>query len=159
MYPYFDTADLSVETLLQQWRWLYPQRVQLVAVNAFGDLFLQESQGAVLRLDTSSGLLERISDSLEGFKELVGNSENREKWFLVDVEQSLIERGFCPLKGKCLGYKIPIVFSESTGTAENVYVADLYEYVSLLGDLHSQMRDLPDGQKVRLGIGKPERAK
>jgi hypothetical protein len=82
----------------------------------------------------------RVSDSLEEFKESVNNPENRRKWFFEDLAQSLSEQGFHLSKGKCLGYERPIVFSESTTTADNVYVAD-----SFLGDIHLQMRDVPDG--------------
>jgi hypothetical protein len=35
---------------------------------------------------------------------------------------------------------------------ENVYVADLYEQVSFLGDLNRQISKLPDGTKVRLHV-------
>jgi len=154
VYPYFDVEDLSVESLLQEWRWLCPHNVRLVAVNAFGDLFLEDERGAVLRLDTSGGRLEPISASVGAFKESAPSVQNRKEWFLEDIEQSLIEQGFRLQKGKCLGYKVPIVFSESNGGAANVYVADLYEYVSFLGNLHLQMRNTPDGQKVRLIVGK-----
>jgi hypothetical protein len=43
---------------------------------------------------------------------------------------------------------------KSSGTPGNVYIADLNEYVSFLGDLHFQLKDVPDGGKVRLIIGK-----
>jgi hypothetical protein len=33
-----------------------------------------------------------------------------------------------------------------------MYVADLYEYVSFLGNIHHQMANLPDGSKVRLRV-------
>ena len=35
---------------------------------------------------------------------------------------------------------------------DNVYVADLYEYVSFMGDLHEQLKDVPDGRQVRLRV-------
>ena len=41
----------------------------------------------------------------------------------------------------------------------SLYVAELYEFVSFMGDMHVQMKDVPDGGKVRIKIQpKPERA-
>jgi len=40
------------------------------------------------------------------------------------------------------------MFAES-GAPNNAYLADLYEQVSFLGDLHRQISKLPDGTKVR----------
>jgi hypothetical protein len=46
------------------------------------------------------------------------------------------------------------VFAES-GAANPAYLVDLYENVSLLGDLNRQISSLPDGSKVRLRVMKP----
>ena len=51
----FDVAHLSVERLLENWRWLCPEPVILHARNAFGDLFLQKESGRVFKLDVSVG--------------------------------------------------------------------------------------------------------
>jgi hypothetical protein len=50
---------------------------------------------------------------------------------------------------------MPVVFAESANVPDNAYVADLYEQVSFLGDLHRQIADNPDGAKVRLRVGQP----
>lgn len=153
MYPYFDVADFSTDKLLANWRWLCPQDVGLVAVDAFGDLFLEDGQRMVWRLDTSGGQLERISQSVEEFKQSAESLEKRKEWFFEDVALSLSEQGFRPTKGQCLGYKTPIVFEESSGAGTNVYIANLDEYVPFLGDLHQQMKDVPDGRKIRIIVG------
>ena len=35
---------------------------------------------------------------------------------------------------------------------DNVYAADIYEYVSFMGDIHHQLRDIGEGGKVRLRV-------
>ena len=140
--------------MLEEWRWLCPGELSLIAVDAFADLFLEDSEFAIMRLDTTIGRLDRIAGSTEEFVRLTQSSEHRKKWFREDAAVALSEQGFDPAKGKCIGYKTPIVFEESTGLASNVYIADLYEYVSFLGDLHFQMKDVPDGGRVRLVVGK-----
>ncbi len=56
---------------------------------------------------------------------------------------------------QCIGFKIPVVFRESANSPDNAYVADLYEQVAFLGDLHRQIAELPDGATVRLHVGRP----
>lgn len=156
-YPYFDVEGLPLESLLANWRWLCPQQVRLVAVDAFGDLFLENADGTICRLDVCGGQLDRIAESIRQFQAGANSFERRTEWFHEDVAIALAEQGFPVSKGKCVGYKTPIVFAQASGAASNVYVAQLEAYVAFLGDLHLQIRDVPDGEKVRLIIGpKPE---
>jgi len=143
MYPYFDTQGLSADELLTNWRWLCPQGVRLIAVDVFGELFLEDKYGGVLRLDTASGELAQASGSLAEFRQAADDSQQRKELFQEDAAGSLIDQGFHLQKGTCLGYKMRIVFSESKSTANNVYVANLQEHVSFLGDLHEQLKDVP----------------
>lgn len=54
--------------------------------------------------------------------------------------------------------KTPTMFKESTGAGTNVYLANLNEYIPFLGDLHEQMKDVPDGGEVRIIVGpKPKK--
>ena len=152
MISYFDVRKLSAERLLEGWRWLCPQDLRLVAINAFGDLFLENHDGSILRLDVSAGLLVPISDSLANFECSASNPANQKAWFFSDVEARLEQTGYHLGYNQCFGYKIPLVFKESTGVADNVYVADPYDLVSFLGNLHQQLRDQPDGARVRLNI-------
>lgn len=73
-------------------------------------------------------------------------------WFLADLAVQAQERGYSPGKGQCVGYKIPCVFKESADIPDNMYVADLYEFVSFMGDVHRQISDQPDGGQVRMKI-------
>ncbi|HWX93634.1 MAG TPA: hypothetical protein VNY29_13460 [Terriglobales bacterium] len=148
----------STDKLLADWRWLCPQDVRRVAVDAFGDLILEDGLGLVWRLDTSAAQLDRISPSVEEFKQPAESSEKRKEWFFEEVALSLGEQGFRPTKGQCLGYETPTVFKESTGAGTNVYLANLDEYVPFLGDLHEQIKDMPDGGEVRIVVGpKPKK--
>jgi hypothetical protein len=60
-----------------------------------------------------------------------------------------------PTATQCIGFAVPAVFAES-GSANTPYIADLYEYVSFLGDLNRQISSLPDGAKVKLQVQPPK---
>jgi len=150
---WFVTGHLDVERLLSEWRWLVQDRMTLVARNAFGDLFLRNDSGAVLRLDVALGKLTTVAESETRFRELATTSEKRKEWFAETDEQAAATRGLKPNATQCIGFSVPLVFAES-GFPDSPYLADLYEHVGFLGDLNRQISNLPDGAKVRLKVGK-----
>ncbi len=151
----FEVGQLDVNRLLEQWRWLCGQSVTLVARNGFGDLFLRTEDGTVLRLDVGDGSLAQVAESEACFTESLKQSGKRELWFAERQLEGFAERGLRPNDLQCIGFKVPVVFAESANAPNNAYVADLYEQVSFLGDLHRQIADSPDGAKVRLNVGSP----
>jgi hypothetical protein len=148
MESYLAVGELSVERLLEQWRWLCPQDVTLVAKDAFGGLFLRDESGAILKLDVAVGQVKKVAESETQFRELASTKEKREEWFAETDELAAAQRGLKPAANQCIAFKIPLVFAES-GTPNNAYLADLHEYVSFLGEVHRQISELPPGSKVR----------
>lgn len=155
MYPYFDIDGISSERLLQEWQWLTAGEFRLLAANAFGDLFLQDVQGKVHRLDVTGGTISAIAASPAGFREAAKDTANKKEWFLEELAELAERKGCSPGKGQCVGGKIPFVFKESANRPDNMYVADLYEYVSFMGDLHRQISEVPDGGEVRIKVQSP----
>jgi len=151
----FDTEHLDANRLLEQWRWLCTEPVTLIARNGFGDLFLRTIEGKVLRLDVGDGTLAEVAESELSFKDSVKHSAKRELWFAEHQLEAFAARGLKPNDLQCIGFKTPVVFAESANVPNNAYVADLYEQVSFLGDLHRQIADVPNGGKIRLKVGQP----
>jgi len=145
----FGIQHLDANRLLEQWRWLCTEPVTLVARNGFGDLFLRTVEGKVLRLDVGDGTLTEVADSESSFKD----SAKRDPWFAEQQLEAFAASGLKPNDLQCIGFKVPVVFAESAEVPNNAYVADLYEHVSFLGDLHRQIADTPDRTKVRLRVG------
>jgi len=152
MYPCFDIEGISAERLLREWKWLVSGEFSLLALNAFGDLFLQDAGGSVHRLDVTSGTISVVATSTVEFREAAKDADKKEDWFLGELAEQVMRKGCSPGKGQCVGGKIPFVFAQRANAPDNMYVADLYEYVSFMGDLHSQMKDVPDGGQVRIKI-------
>jgi hypothetical protein len=144
-------ADLDVERLLADWRWLCPQEVTLIDRNAFGDLFLRDDEGKVFWLDVAIGSLLLIADGEAQFLNLCDDPDKSEKRFAKSDELAAAERGLIPGSCQCIGFSVPLVFAES-GSPDTAYVTDIYDYVGFLGDLHRQIATLPDGAKVRLRV-------
>ena len=152
MYPCFDIDGISLERLLSEWKWLAPGAFSLLAVNAFGDLFLMDVHGSVQRLDVTGGTICEVANSEEEFRFAADAPSKKKEWLLMDEEDKAGRKGYSAGKGQCVGSKIPWIFKESASMPDNLYVADLYEYVSFMGDLHSQIHSVPDGGQVRVKI-------
>jgi hypothetical protein len=152
MYPCFDIDGIATERLLREWKWLAPGEFELLAVNAFGDLFLRDFQGSVHRLDVTSGTISSIATSSEEFREAAKDTEKKRGWLLEELTEQAERKGCSPGKGQCVGGKIPFVFAQSANALDNLYVADLYEYVSLMGELHSQIKTVSDRGQVRIRV-------
>jgi hypothetical protein len=148
----FNVDDLSVDQLLVDWRWLLPGPFSLIACNVFGDLFLRNAEGAVFWLQVGIGKLSEVAASESQFLDLLKQDTKREVWFAETDAQAAAGCGLHPSKAQCIGFKIPLVFTQSKDAPDNAYVADLYEQVSFLGDLHRQIANAPDGTQVRLRL-------
>jgi hypothetical protein len=151
MQDWFAVQNLDVERLLVEWRWLCHGPMALVARNAFADLFLRDVSGHVYCLDVAVGKLTKVADSEKQFRELASTREKEEEWFAAADEKAALAKGLVPDTTQCIGFSVPLAFSES-GSPDTPFLADLYEHVSFLGDLNSQIAELPEGSKVRLVI-------
>lgn len=123
--------------------------MSLLARNVFGELFLQDETSAVFWLNTTTGQFNKVYDSKTQFLQMSETSEKRQEWFAEREIRAYAQRGFVPSSCQCIGFGVPAVFAEG-GTPETAYIADIYEYISFLGDLHRQVSDLPNGSKVTL---------
>jgi hypothetical protein len=144
-------GDLDEERLLSDWRWLCPQKLTLINRNAFGDLFLRDEEGKVFWLDVAIGSFSLIAQSESEFFVLSEDADKREKWFAESDARSAAVRGLLPGPNQCIGFSVPLVLAES-GSPDTAYVANIYEHIGFLGDLHRQIATTPDGTKVKLTI-------
>jgi hypothetical protein len=143
--------DLDVERLLADWRWLCPQKLMLINRNAFGDMFLSDEEGRVFWLNVAVGCMSLIANCEAEFLKMSDDADKIQEWFAESDEQAAAKRGLIPGPCQCIGFSVPLVFAQS-GSPETAYVADIYEHIGFLGDLHRQIATLPDGAKVRLRV-------
>lgn len=153
MAHYADVEALDQDRLLSEWRWLCPQPVTIIDRNVYGDLFLRDELGRVHMLDVGSGELALIADSVSEFEERSATTENRNEWFTEFEANEAAKLGLVPGAAQCIAFDIPVVFEESAKAS--AYVADLYDYVGFLGDVHRQIASEPEGAKVKVLIKPP----
>jgi Domain of unknown function (DUF1851) len=142
----------ELKTLAKDWRWLVDLDHQsLLAISPFGDLLLRDDTGEISLLDINLGVLEYAPT----------NGTDPASLFPIAFDDRIARdyraAGLFLQPGKCYGLKIACVTGGSF-EIDNIYIASVAEYVSFLGDFHYQIKDIPDGTKVKLkvvNLGKP----
>ena len=141
----------ATSDLLAEWRWLLGGLPRLIAWSSAGDLFYVDDRAHVWRLDTGVGEAEVVAESTAAFEQLVSDPDMADELLLLPVVCAFeAERGPLPA-GHCLGFTTLPVLGGGNG-AENRYSAPITEHAALTGDLHRQIRDLPDGTAIRVEV-------
>ena len=148
-----DQNEADWNAFLQSWAWLFPRSFTLWLVNRFADLFIVSDDASVNLLRSDIGTLTKIADSRDHFAELIDQNSNAEELLFIPLVDRCVEAGMPLAAGQCYAYKmLPVLGGKYE--LDNIYVAQLSEYIPFLADIHHQLRDLPDGTKVKIVIGK-----
>lgn len=143
-----DCVGLDADYLLSDWRWLVPNDRRPILLTAFGDWFFERPDGKVEFLDTVGGVLSVVARTTREFSELKARPENQDDWFMHELAALAWDRGLCPDFTQCLGWKVPPVIGGPL-EFENLEVTDLVVHQSILGQIHRQAKDLPEGTPIK----------
>ncbi len=146
-----EQAGIDWSEALSTWSWLLPTELTLWLINKFGDLFMVYPDGTVHMLDVGAGTLARIADSRDDFCTKIDESDNAAAWLLIPFANRLVAGGMRLNSGQCYGLVTPPVLGGQY-VIENIYQISVASYLCLLGEIHEQLRDLPDGTKVVLKL-------
>jgi hypothetical protein len=147
---FYETKATSSD-VLAEWRWLIGGRPIQVGWSSSGDLFFSDPSGRVCRIDTGSGEIGVVAGSLRDFLEAIKDPTQAEDVLLLPVVQSYEEKHGKLEEGQCLGFVQSPVFGGAY-TAENRQAMSVAEHAASSGEIFRQIRDLPDGTKVRLKV-------
>jgi hypothetical protein len=146
----FDQRDGD---LLEDWRWLVGSTPRPILIAALGDAFLQESDGSIWWLDVGTGKFHKVAESGDEFKQVMAANVN--DWFVPQLVGDLLASGATLGPNECFSFKKPPVLGGEYNP-ENMEPTNLCVHFSILGQIHRQVRDLPDGTPVNsIKIGKP----
>ena len=130
-----DQGELDWSNLLSEWTWLLPSTFTPWIVNRLGDIIIANEDDTISFFDVGCGRFQRVADSREHLIRLIDEGENG-----------------VLLKPKTVyGFKVPPLLGGKYDL-ENFEVTDISVHYGFLGDLYGQMKDVPDGSKVRVKI-------
>jgi len=146
-----DPAGIDLPKALPPWGWLLPPEVTVWLVNRVGDLFLVFDDGVVYQLDVALGRLEPVGASRDEFCTRIDAPGVADDWLMIPLVDALVGAGVTHGPGQCYGFRTPPIFGGEYEIA-NIVPIPAAEHISYCGDLHGQIKDLPDGAQVELKV-------
>ena len=142
-------SNLDNKRFLESWDWLIGNDKTPILVSSIGDVFLEDKNGKCYWLNVGEGIFEKVADSKTEFKEKLSNDEIVNEWFLIELVAALKKMGMELFENELYGYKtLPVL--GGTYKPENFEVTDIEVHFELCGQIHKQIKDLPDGMKVKI---------
>jgi hypothetical protein len=131
---------------LDDWSWLDLSGKVPVLSSLFGDVFLQDSRGYWF-LDTIAGSLSLVARSRDEMQAKLDSQEGQDNFLLGGLAMAADRNGMHLNADQVYDFQIPPVLGGKTDLG-NVTVMDFVVSLSIAGQLHDQVRNLPPGTKV-----------
>ncbi|MBO9562704.1 MAG: DUF1851 domain-containing protein [Niastella sp.] len=146
-------AGIDFDNVLSSWKWRIPNIQSVVLVSCLGDVFYVGDDGGVYWLQTDCGDLTRAADDLAQFEQFLHDEEKVDDWFLPGFVEKLVNAGKVLKAGEVYSYlKLPVI--GGTYSVENIAPTDVDVHFTFSGQICEQIRNLPDGTKVRVNYKK-----
>lgn len=136
----------------QGWSWKGLDPVEVLDVNAFGNVIVQSRDGVIWRIVPEDAEANPIADGGSGLAVLRADPE-----FQLDWEMNLLVRRAAAVvgaleAGRCYTLKMPSVLGGRYDDDANLGSVPLAELMSFSGDLARQLDTLPDGAEFRIKV-------
>jgi hypothetical protein len=138
--------DIS-DRLTEDWTWLIGTDKKVIMISAIGDMFLMADSGEVYWLDVGLGNLQLVANDIQEFKTKLENIEQVNDWFMIDLTMELRESDRKLNEGQIYSYKkLPVIGGDYS--VDNFQPTDIEVHFSFAGQIHRQIKDLPDGARI-----------
>ncbi|MEC7291070.1 MAG: T6SS immunity protein Tdi1 domain-containing protein [Pseudomonadota bacterium] len=130
------------------WGWVGIEPKQVVAVNAFGNLLLEDNAGQYWRICPEELFAKIVADNEQSYNGLMADADFLEDWEMVRLVEVAGRNLGAPDAGKCFCLKLPGVLGGQY-QPENFGVISIEELILSSGDIAQQIKDIPDGGTVQ----------
>ncbi|WKE67149.1 DUF1851 domain-containing protein [Gallaecimonas kandeliae] len=150
-----DFSHLDPDALLSDWRWLTGSDKQPILITAMGNAFLlNRADDSVWLLDAGEGSLKPVTNSVEELEACLSDHDFVMERFLVEDFVGLREAGKRLAEGQVYGYIRPPALGGGFDI-ENLEPTDMQVHFSFSGQVHEQVKDLPEGTPIsNISFGK-----
>lgn len=139
---------------LECWAWIGLEGREPVFASPFGDIFF-ESQDGVWILDIVEGTLDWGWVDLGECGSALETVAGQEDWLRADLAHAAFEHGLRPKRSEILDFAVPPKVGGEL-SLDNVHVMDFVTAVGMAGQIHEQLRHVPDGAAVQFKMIEPE---
>lgn len=138
---------IDLESLLEHWTWAMPEPLRPVLLTAMGDAFAQGESGTVYFIDMVSGTIKPVANDGASFKNLLTDPEFVTDHMFPSRIVQLRQAGLTLQPTQVYSHKTLLVLGGSDDT-DNMEVTDVSVHISIHGQVHRQIKDLPDGAPI-----------
>jgi hypothetical protein len=131
---------------LESWRWIGIEGKTPLFCSPFGDVFLRAADG-IWWLDTAEGTLTRRWAHSEELKAALRTTEGQDRFLLAGLAVAAERQGIVPGARQVYGFKIAQVLGGQLNV-DNLEVIDFVVGINILGHIHEQVRNLPQGTRI-----------
>jgi T6SS immunity protein Tdi1, C-terminal len=130
---------------LLAWAWLRPGPMEPIFASPFGDVFFRAADG-IWWLDTIEGSISRRWTSKEALRAEIDTVAGQDDYLLAGLVLAEA-RGLRPGPDQVFDFAVAPVLGGSFET-DNIVVVDFVVKLTIAGQLHDQLRQLPPGAKI-----------
>ncbi len=131
---------------LEEWSWLPINDKTPIVVTAFGDIFFESSNG-IWFLDTLEGNISKVTNTRGELQDILNTVEGQDHFLMSGFVDRAVAEGMKLMGGQCYNFKISPVLGGQI-IFENIEIQDLVVALSISGQIHRQVKDLPAGTKI-----------
>ncbi|MBL8870080.1 MAG: DUF1851 domain-containing protein [Planctomycetaceae bacterium] len=140
-------SEVDLSTLLADWEWAMGESMTPVLITAMGDVFAQGETRRIFFIDTSTGQIEKVAENGDEFQNLLRNANfvtaKMYPALVLKYRKAGIELG----PGEVYSYSHPLALG-GDDSVDNIAAVDVVVHVSISGQIHRQIKDLPEGTDI-----------
>lgn len=138
---------VNLNALLDDWTWAMPEPLHPVLLTALGDIFAQSESGAVFFIDTIEGNITKVAEAGPAFQSLLTDSEFINDHFFPSRIMELRDVDIFLYPQQVYSHQKPLVLG-GEDDIDNIEVTDVAVHVSILGQIHRQVKEVPNGAPI-----------
>lgn len=139
--------DDSADRLIAYWTWLIGNDRTPIMVSAMGDMFLRDKEDNIFLLNAGEGNINLVARGLKEFEKKLADVNQVTEWFKIDLVEDLKNSGQDLNDKQVYSYKkLPVLGGDYSPS--NFEVTDIEVHFCFAGEVHQQVRDLPDGTRI-----------
>jgi hypothetical protein len=140
-------SEESYRRALADWAWLPLEGKRPFIASVFGDVFLEDGTG-IWVLEVLEGSLDHVFADRGQLAAVLDTEAGQDRYLLAGLALGAERRlGLVPGPAQVLAWKLPPVLGAPIAV-ENLQLMDFEVYLSLQGQLHRQVKDLPPGTRI-----------
>jgi hypothetical protein len=133
---------------LEAWEWAGLEGKVPLFASPFGDVFLRSDDGCWF-LSVVDGTLTRCWEGVEALRAELDTPEGRTRYLMAELASEAERAGIVPGAKEVYDFKHPPVAGGPVAV-DNVQAMDFVVSVNIAGQIHGQVKDLPEGAEISI---------